>query len=105
MLMSKRMKRTGSLMLLIAFVLMILLSTSFIFIHADHDHDHHGPEGACATCARISVAQHLLRNIASAILEWTAALHAVFIPAAIIDVFSFKVDVHTPVSLKVRLNN
>ena len=104
MFMNDRRKRTAALALLIAFALMILLPTAFIFTHADHEHDHNGPEGTCATCAQLHIAQNLLQIIAFLILVLTA-LDVFFTLVDRIHVFSRKTGSHTLVSLKVRLDN
>lgn len=105
MFMSDRIKRTGALPLLITFVLVILLSTTLIFTHADHEHDHHGPEGTCATCVQLYTAQNLLKNLTAVILVLAAALNAFLVLGVIVHAFSYKIEVYTLFSLKVRLNN
>lgn len=105
MFMGDRMKRTGTLLLIITFVLVILLSTAFIFTHADHEHDHNGSEGTCATCAQLYTAQNLLKNLTAVILVLAAALNAFLVLGVIVRALSCKLGIHTLVSLKARLDN
>lgn len=105
MFMNDRRKRVGALALLLVFVLTMLLSSAFIFTHTAHTHDHSGPKGSCAVCMQLAIAQNLLKNIVSVILVLAAVPSALLILLAIVYAFSCKLGMHTPISLKTRLNN
>lgn len=98
-------KRLIALAVCVFFIAASLLSAVFILTHANHTHNHNGPNGSCATCARLAAAENLLKTISAAPVG--AALIYGALPAvlSVLKSVGFQTGLYALVRLKVRLNN
>lgn len=94
-------KRLLAMLFCVCFIAVSLLTTTFIITHADHDCAGHD----CPVCAQIHLAENLLKQL-SMVTSCFAFTFAGLL--AILSAFALiipHIDLATPVTLKVKMNN
>lgn len=94
-----------ALMICICVMAASFLSAAFILTHANHEHDHEGPNGTCATCIHLAVAENSLKLLSAAIVSRVFSFVICSSVSFCLKPFAPCIDLFTLVSLKVRLNN
>lgn len=94
-----------ALAICVFFVVASLFLAMFVIMHSDHEHDHNGREGSCLTCASVSTAGSLLKIISTMIVGTAIAICCFVAFISIVKSISYQSLYHTPVNLKVRINN
>jgi hypothetical protein len=97
-------KRLTALALCLVFIAVSLLAAVFVYTHLNHTHDHNGPEGSCATCAHIAVAENLRRQLGTGAVAVVLAFGMLFALLAVLKPVVFGGSRCTLVSAKIRLN-
>jgi len=83
----------------------VLLSAVLIAAHVGHNHDHHGLAGVCTVCARVAVAERLLKLLVAAAIGAAVVLGglaAMGFAAWAVGTWAVRA---TPIGVKVRLNH
>ena len=98
-------KRIIAITFLVCFIAISLLSEAFILTHANHTHDQNGVGGTCATCVQIQNAENILKQLGTAVVGGFIILAGLYAAAAIIKAICSNIAIHTPITLKIRMNN
>ncbi|MDR2425737.1 MAG: hypothetical protein LBD46_00900 [Endomicrobium sp.] len=83
-----------------------IFSTAFIVIHSNHEHDTDGHNGSCAACEYILTATaNVFKQFHQPSVICAFIFACLFFAPYILKHISFQQIFHTPVTLKVRLND
>ncbi|MDR1408979.1 MAG: hypothetical protein LBJ12_01625 [Oscillospiraceae bacterium] len=97
--------RIAALALCFVFAAAVLLSAAFITTHANHTHDVTGADGSCTVCIQLVHVQTMLKQLSTGIALSVAAIFALFAILGILRIIKAYTSAHSPVGLKVKLNN
>jgi hypothetical protein len=97
-------KKTGSIILLAYVAIAVFFAHVYICTHIGHEHDYAGPEGNCAVCHGIKLAQLLLEGLERIGLAATGAVFFISLKQFFKKQAKDDWIVMTLVALKIRLN-
>ena len=97
--------RWTALLLCVLFAAACVFSAAYVVAHAAHHHDHDGPNGECAVCLCVAAAEKIFKRLLDGAVAIFAAVVLVSLSFAVLTRIFAHVRFHTPVALRVRMNN
>lgn len=90
-----------AIVLCVCLIMVISFSYLYIFTHSNH----HCTGNECPVCEQIHIAEHMIEQIKSAIINLAVLISAVFFVCHLVKMAYILVENDTLVKQKVRLNN